>query len=109
VSAVLACILLGVVVLAVLNAISSNKEAIEKSCILLNNVVIRSTGQPPDPSLQLLINEIVQDMDSQTRTRYRELQRLEQQQNREEPPLTVDCEKVAQDPDSIRAIQVEPQ
>jgi hypothetical protein len=106
IAAILAAVLLGVIVLTVVNSIQNNQLAIEKSCILLNNAVTRSLSMPNESTRQL-VAEIVDSMDSSERERYLAAVAREQR-DREDNPLTVDCEKVAEDPDSIRAIQVDP-
>lgn len=107
VAVIAGAVILGLVVLIVSTAISRNNQAIEKSCILLNNVVIRSgaNGQQ-NTSTKLLIGKLVDQLSPAELERYREFRR-EEQENRSKRPLTVDCEKVADHPDSIRAIQVE--
>lgn len=107
VAAILAAVLLGVVVLVGVSTVLRNREAIEKSCILLNNVIIRSgAGGQQGTSTKLLVGKIVDTMTKAERERYFEF-RKEEREDAKKNPLTIDCKKVASDPDSIRAIQVE--
>lgn len=108
---ILGAFLLGTVVLVVVNRINNNSLAIEKGCILLNNVVIRSgaAGQSTGPRAdinRLLTSEIVDKMTPAERDRYFRLRQEVAKQAREEP-LVIDCQRVADDPDSIRAIQLQ--
>jgi carbonic anhydrase/acetyltransferase-like protein (isoleucine patch superfamily) len=103
---ILAAVILGLVVLIVSNAIIRNNEAIEKSCILLNNVVVRSQAGQQSTSTRLLVGKILDQMTAPERERYLAY-RTEEREKSSKNPLTIDCKKVADNPDGIKAIQVE--
>jgi hypothetical protein len=86
--------------------LNQNTQSIEKGCILLQNAIVKATapppaGSPPDAT-QVLVGSILKRMTPAERKRYKDAA--------SQPPrlldVLVDCKKVAQNPDSIRAVPV---
>lgn len=80
---------------------AQNRRAIRVSCVLLNNAIAQSST---DPTAPLLIGEIVRlAVEHHHRVfivRYTEISR------HPHPLRAIDCERVASDPGSVRAIPV---
>lgn len=104
IAVVCAALALGAVTMAVYTRITQNKTAIEKSCILLNNAILQGQAQAAKPgsSTNVLVESIVGHMTGAERQSYRQALTREAKG----PPQgvqPVDCEKVADDPDKIKA------
>lgn len=96
---------LSIVVYTLSSRAEQNRLAIEKGCILLNNAVIRSSQAAADPkgaSAALIagVLKVIPDrFVRQYATRSRGVRTV--------VPL-VDCERVAEHPEEIRAVALEP-
>lgn len=116
---VIGIVVIAAVVTTVVNRVNRNNEAIEKGCILLNNVIVESTkasnpgAQNSDPkkpkkpsSTQILVQAIVRNMTTEERAQYQ--QALERQKEQGNQPFIklADCHKIAEHPDDIRAIPI---
>lgn len=103
--AILGALALGLVVLLVVNQIQSNKQAIEKGCVLINNVVIKSQrgSARPDSSTAILVKTILENASPERRAQFAAA--LKRETNRSNP-LLVPCAAVADDPEQIEAIPI---
>lgn len=109
IAAITGAVLLGVIVLLVANRILDNKTAIEKSCILLNNVVIRSQSeQGRTESTNILLKALVEIMTPTERERYQQALRAEAKSREKRNPLLVNCDRIVEHPEEIKAIQIKP-
>lgn len=97
---VLSIIILFAIVLDVLDRAQKNKIAVEKSCVLLNNAIIRSGAAGGGPS-RILIEEILRNAQQHHRAYV-----VVQYQNalKQTRQLTlVNCQEVARNPENIKA------
>jgi hypothetical protein len=104
--AIAAVATIAVVVFFIVRGQQQNRQAIEKGCILLNNKIIESQSQGGQ-STGLLIAEILRlaaaNGDKDVILKYKKLS-----QGHPITLATLNCKKVAQHPDSIKAIPQHP-
>lgn len=92
------------VVYAIVDGQQKNKLAIEKSCTLLNNAVIHSSRASTDPNSPsaALITGILTVIPSKYIKQYQE-----RSKNFTTVVPLINCERVAEDPDSIEAVRLQ--
>lgn len=96
---------LGLVVLLIVNQTNSNKNAIEKGCILLNNAILKSqaeTERKGSPTA-ILIKVILDDASPARQAEFVAAVKREQQRG---SPLLVPCKVLANDPGRIKAVPI---
>lgn len=102
VAGVLGAALIGLVVYLAISQILSNKQAIEKGCILLNNAIVRSQAEADrkgTPS-SVLVAIILDEASEQRKV---ELAAAIARQRKQGNPIVVPCKKLSDHPEQIRA------
>lgn len=102
VAAVLGALALGLAIYLIVVQVHSNKLAIEKSCVLLNNAILRSQSQAvkPGSSTAILVRIILRNGTQQEVANFFAATEREKTAAN---PILVKCGKVADDPDQIKA------
>jgi hypothetical protein len=101
--AIAGALALGLVVYLIVSQVNSNKVAIEKGCILLNNAVIRSQAeaQREGSTTAVLVATIMDHASQERKLQFAAAVKRDKEQGN---PLVVPCETLADHPDQIRAV-----
>lgn len=82
----------------------TNQQAIEKSCIILSNVLIQATGETQQEPNQIIISEILRQADESGRPWVRDQFQEALKDAGNIDTLAPNCKKIAQDPESIKRL-----
>lgn len=103
-SVILSGVTAALVVFVVTTNIASNREAIEKGCIVLNNTIIKSQQQAQIPGTPTY--ELVQIILSQASpSQLRKLDTAVIEEERKGSPLAINCVRIAHHPEEVKAEQ----
>lgn len=101
-AAILGALTLGLSIYLIAAQVHSNKLAIEKSCVLLNNAILRSQAQATKQgsSTAILVGIILR---KGTEQEVADFFAATEREKTVANPILVKCKKVADDPDQIKA------
>lgn len=105
VGALCGALALGLAIFLIVSQIQTNKLAIEKGCILLNNAIVRGQGEAArkESSTGILIATIMEGASKERQIAFAAAVKREQKRGN---PLVVPCDIVADHPDTITAIPI---